>query len=190
MVNTVQQSLLENVFCMIGFSCEDPNFLSWIGWIHDNLGKSSSQKIYMIAVLSVPEVKQKMLFDKNIIVVDLEKMYPEKNIRQRLESFFDSLRKLIEEKENRDRWFDISKDMIESNDSYENKIKKLKKLNDTYPGWVFLPWSVKFKVNSVLASLEINYFNNEEKLEDLSKDLQIDYIYEYVYFLGYVTTNS
>lgn len=127
MVNTVQQSLLENVFCMIGFSCEDPNFLSWIGWIHDNLGKSSSQKIYMIAVLSVPEVKQKMLFDKNIIVVDLEKMYPEKNIRQRLESFFDSLRKLIEEKENRDRWFDISKDMIDSNDSYENKkIKKAK----------------------------------------------------------------
>ena len=186
MVNTVQQSLLENVFCMIGFSCEDPNFLSWIGWIHDNLGKSSSQKIYMIAVLSVPEVKQKMLFDKNIIVVDLEKMYPEKNIRQRLESFFDSLRKLIEEKENRDRWFDISKDMIESNDSYENKIKKLKKLNDTYPGWVFLPWSVKFKVNSVLASLEINYFNNEEKLEDLSKDLQIDYIYEYVYFLNII----
>lgn len=28
MVNTVQQALLENVFCMIGFSCEDPNFLN------------------------------------------------------------------------------------------------------------------------------------------------------------------
>ena len=45
MVNTVQQSLLENVFCMIGFSCEDPNFIRWIGWIHDHLSKSSSQKI-------------------------------------------------------------------------------------------------------------------------------------------------
>ena len=49
MVNTVQQALLENVFCMIGFSCEDPNFLNWIGWIHDNLGKSSSQALYGIS---------------------------------------------------------------------------------------------------------------------------------------------
>lgn len=27
MVNTVQQALLEKVFCMIGFSCEDSDFL-------------------------------------------------------------------------------------------------------------------------------------------------------------------
>lgn len=46
MVNTVQQALLENVFCMIGFSCEDLNFLNWIGWIHDIFGRSSSQKFF------------------------------------------------------------------------------------------------------------------------------------------------
>lgn len=57
MVNTVQQALLENVFCMIGFSCEDPNFLNWIGWIHDNLGKSSSQKLYMVSVEPVNEAR-------------------------------------------------------------------------------------------------------------------------------------
>lgn len=187
MVNTVQQSLLENVFCMIGFSCKDPNFLSWIGWIHDNLGKSSSQKIYMIAVLSIPEVKQKMLLDKNIIVVDLEKIYPEKNIQQRLESFFDFLDKLIKERSIRDQWFDISKDGIKENDNYESKTKKLKKLNDTYPEWIFLPWGMKFKVNRILDSLERDYyFNKKEKIEDLSKDLQINYIYEYVRFLNIV----
>ena len=187
MVNTVQQSLLENVFCMIGFSCEDPNFLSWIGWIHDNLGKSSSQKIYMIAVSNIPEVKQKMLLDKNIIVVNLEKIYPEKNIQQRLESFFDSLNKLIEERSIKDQWFDISKDRIEENDDYEAKTKKLKKLNDTYPGWIFLPWGMKFKVHRILDSLERDcYFNKKEKLEDLSKDLQISYFYEYVRFLNIV----
>lgn len=187
MVNTVQQSLLENVFCMIGFSCEDPNFLSWIGWIHDNLGKSSSQKIYMIAVSSIPEVKQMMLLDKNIIVVDLEKMYPKKNIQQRLESFFNSLDKLIKDRNIRDQWFDISKDGIEENDTYKSKTKKLKKLNDTYPGWIFLPWGMKFKVNRILDSLERDYyFNKKEKIEDLSKDLQINYIYEYVRFLNIV----
>lgn len=44
-VNTVQQALLENVFCLIGFSSDDINFLSWIGWIRDNLGRENSQKL-------------------------------------------------------------------------------------------------------------------------------------------------
>lgn len=99
MVNTVQQALLENVFCMVGFSCEDPNFLNWIGWIHDNLGKSSSQKIYMISVTHISDAKQKLLFDKNIIVVDLQELYPEKEISERLLCFFERLVSLTEEKE-------------------------------------------------------------------------------------------
>ena len=67
-----------------------------------------------------------MLLDKNIIVVDLEKMYPKKNIQQRLESFFNSLDKLIKDRNIRDQWFDISKDGIEENDTYKSKTKKLK----------------------------------------------------------------
>ena len=80
MVNTVQQSLLENVFCMIGFSCEDPNFIRWIGWIHDHLSKSSSQKIYMIAVTHVAEAQKRLYFEKNIIVVDLQRIKQKQHI--------------------------------------------------------------------------------------------------------------
>lgn len=40
-VNLVRQSLLENVFCLIGFSGEDPNFLHWIGWVRDMLDRHS-----------------------------------------------------------------------------------------------------------------------------------------------------
>jgi len=32
-VNTVQQSLLENTLCLLGFSGDDPNFQHWIGWV-------------------------------------------------------------------------------------------------------------------------------------------------------------
>lgn len=39
-----------------------------------------------------------MLFDKNIIVVDLQEAYPEKEIPERLMSFFEYLRGLIDEK--------------------------------------------------------------------------------------------
>lgn len=36
-INLVRQSMLENVFCLIGFSGDDPNFLHWIGWVRDML---------------------------------------------------------------------------------------------------------------------------------------------------------
>ena len=188
MVNTVQQALLENVFCMIGFSCEDPNFLSWIGWIHDNLGKSSSQKIYMISIEHISEAKQKLLFDKNIIVVDLQELYPEKEIPERLKSFFENLRKLIEEKDKKDQWFDLSEIAISAENSFEEKTKKLKVLNNSYPGWVFLPWKMKYKVNRVLEELddEWDFFAKKEKLVDISFSMQIEYMYEYVKFLNIV----
>lgn len=188
MVNTVQQALLENVFCMIGFSCEDPNFLSWIGWIHDNLGKSSSQKIYMISIEHISEAKQKLLFDKNIIVVDLQELYPEKEIPERLKSFFENLRKLIEEKDKKDQWFDLSEIAISAENSFEEKTKKLKVLNNSYPGWIFLPWKMKYKVNRVLEELddEWDFFAKKEKLVDISFSMQIEYMYEYVKFLNIV----
>ena len=70
-VNTVQQSLLENTFCLIGFSGDDPNFLQWIGWVRDNLGKDNAQKIYMIGAFGFSAAKLKMLERRGIVVVDM-----------------------------------------------------------------------------------------------------------------------
>ena len=28
-------SLLKDAYCIIGFSCDDPNFLLWINWVKD-----------------------------------------------------------------------------------------------------------------------------------------------------------
>ena len=186
MVNTVQQALLENVFCMVGFSCEDPNFLNWIGWIHDNLGKSSSQKIYMISVTHISDAKQKLLFDKNIIVVDLQELYPEKEISERLLCFFERLVSLTEEKEKKNRWFDSCEMKLSGPNSFEENTKKLKMLNESYPGWIFLPWNFKRRVNRILEELieEEFFFQKKEKFEDLSLDIQLEYMYEYLKFLN------
>lgn len=70
-VNTVQQSLLENTLCLIGFSSNDPNFQKWIGWIRDNLGRDNSPKIYLIGKLSLSIGQKKLLEDRNIVPVDL-----------------------------------------------------------------------------------------------------------------------
>ena len=70
-VNTVQQSLLENTLCLIGFSGDDPNFLQWTGWIRDNLGQDNSPKIFLIGIFDLSDAQKKLLEHRNIILVDL-----------------------------------------------------------------------------------------------------------------------
>jgi hypothetical protein len=163
MVNTVQQALLENVFCMMGFSCEDPNFINWVGWIHDNLGKSSSHKMYMISVSHVAEAKRKLLFERNIIVVDLQELWPDKSINDRLDLFLEGLRSGVEEKQRKVNWFNFGQFQIKFNDEFTKKTNIMKNLNDLYPGWIFLPWKMKNKVNYILRELE--YISGFEKIE-------------------------
>lgn len=59
-VNTVQQALMETVFCLIGFSGNDLNFLNWSGWVRDNLG-DSAPKIYLAGWLDLSHHRRKML---------------------------------------------------------------------------------------------------------------------------------
>ena len=69
-VNTVQQAMMETVFCLIGFSGNDPNFLHWSGWIRDNLGKSAP-KIYLAGWLGLSPHQRRMLEDRNVVPIDL-----------------------------------------------------------------------------------------------------------------------
>ena len=71
-VNTVRQSLLENTLCLIGFSGDDPNFLQWIGWMRDHLGKESAPKIYLVGVFrALTEADRRLLDGRGIVAVDL-----------------------------------------------------------------------------------------------------------------------
>lgn len=176
-VNTVQQALLENVFCMIGFSCEDPNFVKWIGWIHDNLGRSSSQKLYMISVTSVSKARTKLLSEQNIIVVDLEEMYPSTTVPNRIKFFLDELKTVIDQKSGKDEWFSLSGIRLSIKTDINQKTELLKGLNESYPGWIFLPWKMKSKVKIILGELEI-----PGNINEYSDEEQISYIYQYLKF--------
>lgn len=74
-INMVQQSLMENIFCLIGFSGNDPNFLRWIGWVRDNLG-DAMPKIYLVGILDISEPQRKVFERKNIIPIDLSPLFP------------------------------------------------------------------------------------------------------------------
>lgn len=70
LVNTVQQAMMETVFCLIGFSGDDPNFLHWSGWVRDNLG-DSAPKIYLAGWLNLSPHIRRMLEDRNVVPIDL-----------------------------------------------------------------------------------------------------------------------
>ena len=69
-VNTVQQAMMETVFCLIGFSGEDPNFLHWSGWVRDNLG-AAAPKIYLAGWLGLSIHRRRMLESRNVVPIDL-----------------------------------------------------------------------------------------------------------------------
>ena len=61
---------METVFCLIGFSGDDPNFLHWSGWVRDNLG-ASAPKIYLAGYLDLSPHRRRMLEDRNVVPIDL-----------------------------------------------------------------------------------------------------------------------
>lgn len=81
-VNTVQQSIMENILCLIGFSGDDPNFLNWIGWVRDNLG-TSTPPIYLCGVLNLSISQRKLLETKNVTTIDLSPIFPEADFPDR-----------------------------------------------------------------------------------------------------------
>ena len=76
-VNTVQQAMMETVFCLIGFSGNDPNFLQWSGWVRDNLG-AVAPKVYLAGWLDLSPPRRRMLEDRNVVAIDLAR-HPKAN---------------------------------------------------------------------------------------------------------------
>lgn len=74
-VNTVQQAMMETIFVLIGFSGEDPNFLSWTGWVRDRL-KHTAPKIYLVDDFEGKADTIEVLRALNVVAVDLSQ-YPE-----------------------------------------------------------------------------------------------------------------
>ena len=84
-VNMVQQSMMENVVCLIGFAGDDPNFLSWSGWVRDNLGKHRP-RIYLCGVLNLRSGERMVLESRGVIPIDLSELfffYQTRNSKQR-----------------------------------------------------------------------------------------------------------
>lgn len=73
--NLVQQSILENVFCLVGFRGNDKNFVLWKKWVKDNLGEHSPP-IFLCGILDLDDQERTDLESNNIKLVDLGSLFP------------------------------------------------------------------------------------------------------------------
>ena len=140
-VNIVRQALLENTLCLIGFSGDDPNFLQWIGWIHDNLGYGGSPRMYLIGSLRLSHSQETLLKRRNIIPIDMSRCSGvEGDHYGALELFLDHLRSR-RAGDNRLDWPTTGHDdtVPGSIDNPAELVATWTSQRHKYPGWVVLP---------------------------------------------------
>jgi hypothetical protein len=69
-VNMVRQAVMETVVVLIGFTGDDPNFLEWIGWVRDILGKDAP-KIYLCGIFDGSPATRALLDSRQVTAIDL-----------------------------------------------------------------------------------------------------------------------
>ena len=139
-VNTVRQALLEHTLCLIGFSSHDPNFLQWIGWIHDKLGYENAPKIYLVGLLSLSQSQKTLLERRNIVPVDMSECpgIGEDHYKA-LERFLDHLQSTTIEDSL--EWPTAAVTQASQDGAAEPSalVRNWKEQRLSYPGWVIVP---------------------------------------------------
>ena len=183
-VNTVQQSLLENTLCLIGFSGDDPNFNSWVGWIHDNLGTQNAPNIYLLLHQQLSDTQQKWLRRKHIISVDLSEVFPsdqpaevyENALNYLLENYHDSQK--VQQK-----WpiLPLTAAKPGKDLSIKDALLVLKKNHSSCPELLFMPVERLNYARRVIifpASNILEEYCNSDSAQ-LDKENELEFLYEY-----------
>ncbi len=184
-VNTVQQTLIENVLCLVGFSGDDPNFLQWIGWIRDNIGKDIASKIYLVGVFNFSTAQLNLLNSRNIIVLNMSKCPGIKtnDHYEGLELFFDTLKQLTKEKDEI-LWptDDFHNHLDFNKKDVDNKVKTIiddwASSRNTYPGWLVVPSDRRKSLLLKTEHCHMDVFYHIQK-GHLSPKVAFDFLYEY-----------
>lgn len=185
-VNTVQQSLIENVLCLIGFSGDDPNFMQWLGWIRDNLGENNKTKIYLIGALELSETKKEILSKKGIETIDFMDVFRERDDKHEkaISAFIDHLssQNTLKAKLNWEIPADAKLGFRKGGDSLKQIYEQyhfLKEKHDSYPNWIICPKENRKGVQYYFEQqfLLDNWFL--EKAQELEGEFDIHFLYEF-----------
>lgn len=179
-VNTVQQALLENTLCLIGFSGDDPNFLQWISWIRDNLGAENSPKIYLIGIFQFSIAQVKLLEKRNVVIVEISAFEGiDGDYKKALVAFFDYLFSRKQDG-NRFNWPIENQEYSRlKRDPTLEDIKNLyyewRRQREEYPNWVIAPEDIRKTLWIIL-----DYYGWKPNIkQELPVPLDIQILYEY-----------
>ncbi|NDV22265.1 SIR2 family protein [Desulfovibrio sp. JC022] len=136
-VNFVQQSMLENIFCLIGFSGDDPNFLAWTGWVRDRLQKHAP-KLYFIHDRPLSQAQKTLFQQRNITPVNID--YEEEYRKDNYIRFISELERSLEKQPK--KW-PFQRPSSNTHPVNINGLKKHLTLwisnRKNYPGWIVAP---------------------------------------------------
>lgn len=182
-VNTVRQSLIESALCLFGFSGEDPNFLNWIGWIRDKMGKTLAP-IYLFDVSETGyhESELSLLRERRIEIISMDfSLFQDRN------EFFEFIFQFLGENpaEIEKGWsatmeFDfiskISGIKIKGGsfsntlqaDKLNELINRYRAIRESYPGWLFIP------VRHLEDAFEDSFSRELHYIKPILKDIPVD----------------
>ncbi len=177
-VNTVQQSMLENTLCLIGFSGNDPNFEQWIGWIRDNLGADNTPNIYLLLHNSPTEAEKRLLARRKIIPVDLSQMSNEQEISAIYEIALDYL---LEKQQIAvpGKW--NLKPLLEilpgQSVPISDALDIVQEIHRTYPGWLTVPEG-RLELLRIVTSKAMSLLSEYSGEDNSPTETELIYLYE------------
>lgn len=182
-VNLTQQSMMENIFCMVGFSGDDPNFLAWSGWVRDELAEWAP-RLYLCGLLDLNDAKRRLLHDRNVTPIDLSPLfprnaYPDPDVRHRkaIEFLFDKLE--ASRPVHPLRWhecspkvrLEIPKATGSTTTTPTDQVPYLNQesIRATYPGWIIAPASVRDSFTGWPLSIRLEELKTLGNLDALTR---------------------
>lgn len=173
-VNTVRQSLIESLFCLIGFSGDDPNFLSWLGWIRDVMGKQMTNVVMVTYKPKGIHVSERQLFaSRKIDIMNLAEVKGIETFTEALDFFLT----YVGTKDKSVEWdypqlYHGSYPGDKTPHDYKEDIKKMTAARNSYPGWLYIP--ERYLVSSCVSRLPFL----EKCYTEIAEDLKVSYLFE------------
>lgn len=174
-VNTIRQALIETQFCLIGFSGDDPNFLSWLGWFRDIMG-NQMLPIYMIYVGSRPHDSEvKLLAQRKIEPIITEDI--SKDPVEAMDFILSYVGSNFKEDE---KWSAKLNYSPFDKSNLKDSILKMRKIRESYPGWLLLPAD---KIETDFNDCHSDFPFMEKAFAELEDTEKLDFLYEYTWRL-------
>lgn len=174
-VNTIRQALIETQFCLIGFSGDDPNFLSWLGWFRDIMG-NQMLPIYMIYVGSRPH-------DSEIKLLSYRKVEPiiTEDISQDPVEAMDFILSYVGNKFKTDeKWSGKMSRSSFDKDNLKKSIDKMRKIRESYPDWIILPAD---RIENDFDDCCSEFAFMDKGFSELEETDKLNFLYEYTWRL-------